>query len=372
MISVEIEKIVQGGYGLGRLGGKVIFVPFTLPGEQVRVDGSFEKKDYEIAHTFQILKPSPRRIQPLCPYFPRCGGCQFQHMEYHTELEIKKEMFLETLQRTRGLPSDLLAGSIEVVHSSPSAYRNRVRFHVSEGQIGFRATRGTALVPIDRCIVCVEEVNRFLADVRNSRIDLGSRNEVTVFGYGGSYFWEGGIQEVTLELLGKQVCFPIDSFFQSNVNLLEHLIRTHILTLKGTKILELYAGVGTFGIFLKDRCSHYTMVEEYPRSVLYARKNLGEEHGKVVQSRVEQWSPRTASFDTVVLDPPRTGLSVPVRKFLKRLAPENILYISCNPVTFARDLMFLLGDGYRVKSCTLYDFYPRTTHLEVVCHIEKR
>ena len=237
--------------------------------------------------------------------------------------------------------------------------------------MGFLTAKGTTLVPIDRCMVCVEEVNRFLQEFRERRIDVGSREEITVFGYGGQYFWEGGIREVVLELVGKQVSFPIDSFFQSNVNLLEQLIRTHILPLKGSKILELYGGAGTFGVFLKNNCSHYTMVEEYPHSVHYAWKNLGEGNIKVVQSRVEGWISRRMSYDTVVLDPPRTGLSTAVREYLKRMAPKNLLYISCNPVTLARDLKSLLGAGYEIESCTLYDFYPRTIHLEVVCQLER-
>jgi 23S rRNA (uracil1939-C5)-methyltransferase len=367
MYVVEIEKIVPGGFGLGRIQGKVIFVPYTIPGEQVRVESTLARKDYEIAQTFQMLKPSTDRIQPLCPYFPLCGGCQFHHMEYDTELEIKKGMFQETLRRTAGLKEV----PIGLVHSSPFAYRNRVRFHFREDRIGFLAAKGTSLVPIDRCVVCVDEVNRFLQDVWEGRVELGARSEVTVFGYGGTYFWEGGIREVTLELVGRKVSFPLDSFFQSNVNLLEHLIRTHILPLKGSKILELYGGVGTFGVFLKHNCSLYTMVEEYPHSVQYAGKNLGGGNVRVVQSRVERWFSRKIFYDTVVLDPPRTGLSSPVREYLQRMAPKNLLYISCNPVTFARDLKYLLGAGYEIESCTLYDFYPRTTHLEVVCRLER-
>jgi len=361
MFLVEIEKIVQGGFGLGRTQGKVIFVPHTLPGERVRVESTKVRKDYEVAQTFQILQPSPKRIEPLCPYFTLCGGCQFHHIEYDTELEIKREMFQETLRRTSGLSSSLADVSIELVHSSPLAYRNRVRFHFSEGQVGFRAAKKSTLVPIVRCIVCVDEVNRFLLDVRERRIDLGSRGESTVFGYGGKYFWKGGMKEITVEILGKQVSFPIDSFFQSNVTLLDSLIRNHILPLQGSRILELYGGVGTFGVFLKENCSFYTMVEEYPRSVEYARKNLGKGRVKVVQGRVEQWIHQEALYDTVVIDPPRTGVSIPVREFLTRICPQTLLYISCNPLTFARDLKFFLHGGYEIRSCTLYD-----------CQLEKR
>ncbi len=368
MFLVEIEKIVQGGFGLGRIEGKVIFIPYTIPGETVRVEKTIPKKDYELAHTYKILRPSPNRIPPLCPYFPLCGGCQFQHMAYDTERAIKEEMFKETLRRMTGISGV----TVNLVHSSPMAYRNRVRFHSMKGHLGFKTAKATRVVPIDRCIVCVEEVNRFLEDIRNERVQMGSRGEVTVFGYGGNYFWKEGIREVTVELLGKQVSFPIESFFQSNVTLLEHLIRSHILPLQASRILELYGGVGTFGVFLTEHCSHYTMVEEYPLSVEYARKNLGGRGVKVVQARVERWIPQAGSFDTVVLDPPRNGLSAPVREFLKRKAPRKILYISCNPVTFARDLKSFLSEGYKFDSITLYDFYPRTTHLEVVCQLERR
>ncbi|MCX7786940.1 MAG: TRAM domain-containing protein [Spirochaetes bacterium] len=372
MFFVEIEKIVQGGFGIGRVQGKVIFVPYTLPGERVQVETTKARKDYEIAQTFHILQPSPYRITSLCPYFPQCGGCQFHHIGYDTELGIKREMFQETLRRITGLSSIRSDFSIGFIHSYPLACRNRVRLHFSEGQIGFLTAKGNSLVPIDRCIVCVEEINRFLQDVWDHRIPLRSSGEATVFGYGGNYFWEGGSREVTVELLGKQVSFPIDSFFQSNLSVLERLIQTHILPLQGSRILELYAGVGTFGVFLKNNCTHYTMVEEYPTSVQFARKNLGKGRVKVVQGKVEQWIHQRDMYDTVVIDPPRAGLSLPVREFLLRMSPKTILYISCNPVTFARDLKSFLTGGYEIKFCTLYDFYPRTTHLEVVCQLEKQ
>lgn len=365
MFVIEIEKIVPGGFGLGRMQGKVIFVPYTIPGEQVCVERTVAKKDYEIAQIFQIFKSSSERIHPICPYFSLCGGCQFHHMEYATELGIKKGMFQETLQRT----ARITEVPIRMEHASAFAYRNRVRFHIQKDQIGFLAAKGTSLVPIDRCIVCVGEVNQFLQDVKDRRVNVDPKGEVTVFGYGGQYFWEGGTREVSLQLMGKQVSFPVDSFFQSNMNLLEHLIRTYIIPMTGSRILELYGGVGTFGVFLQHNCSHYTMVEEYPPSVRYAVKNLGGGNIKVVQSRVEGWISPRLFYDTVVLDPPRTGLSAPVRNYLKRMAPKNLLYISCNPVTFARDLRFFLDAGYEIESCTLYDFYPRTTHLEVVCQL---
>ncbi|MBP7494617.1 MAG: class I SAM-dependent RNA methyltransferase [Spirochaetales bacterium] len=373
MFTIKIEKIVQGGMGLGRREGKVIFVPYVLSGEVVEVEKSLQRgSNYEVAETFRIVHPSSERISSLCPYFKICGGCQFHHMEYTKEKEIKKEIFIEVFNRM-----GRIADRGTTYHSaSPLGYRNRVRFHIGESQqIGFKEPKGSTVVPIDRCIVCVNEIQEFLHQYREGSRENVPKNPFTVFGYGGKYYWEGNSEEVAVEILGKRIQFSLSSFFQSNLNLLAELIQDVLLPLQGEEVLELYGGVGTFSLFLQDRFSQLTLVEENPSAARYAVKNLDKKRCRIVTSSVEQWfssqnkKKERGRYETVLVDPPRSGLSKRARDVLIQLSPLTILYISCNLVTLARDVRFLLEAGYSLAGCDLYDFYPRTAHMEAVCKL---
>ncbi|MFQ3620167.1 MAG: hypothetical protein SNJ78_04375 [Spirochaetales bacterium] len=367
---LQIEKLVQGGWGLGRVEGKVFFVPQVLPGEEVEVQETEEKKNFTMAKVFRIIHPSPDRVTPLCSYFPQCGGCQFYHTAYATEVQIKKQIFKETFSKFLGCEFPHFS-----FHSGLwEGYRNRVRFHTQGTSLGFLASRSNSFVPVDFCRICVEEVNAFLDQVKRGKVLLGStrKKELTLFGYGGTFFWEGGRKEVRVHLSDKEIYFPLQVFFQSNLGMLERLIVDQILPLSGNRILELYGGVGTFGIFLQDRCEEYTLVEEHPLATRYARKNLPGKQIHIFTGTVERWisnNSYTSYVDLLVLDPPRTGLSAIVRKYILSLRPKEILYVSCNPVTQARDLQILVRSGYSLDSVAVYDFYPRTSHLEVVCRL---
>jgi 23S rRNA (uracil1939-C5)-methyltransferase len=374
--TLHIQKITSGGAGMGRVDGKVVFVPRTLPGERVRARIIREKKDYAEADPLEILTPAPGRKAPECPLFGVCGGCDFQHTGYAAQKEIKKDMVRETFRRVGRFDP----GDIPFEESSPFAYRSRVQLHrkarASTGEPvapwGFKKAASDEIVAVRGCPVAVPEINDFLRaqDMTDNKTP-GER--LQVFGWNGQAV-SGADGEVRLELCEKILHFSPGCFFQSNIPLLEKLVRRAFADLDGECALDLYAGVGTFGVFLAERFRRVVSVEENPVSAAWARRNLDPGGTKIFQAAVEKWiaaQGRGAAAgktpDLIVLDPPRAGLTAAVRAFLKKTGSPLILYISCDAPSLARDSAFLLENGYSLAEYRLFDFYPQTAHVESLC-----
>jgi 23S rRNA (uracil1939-C5)-methyltransferase len=384
---LRIDKIASGGAGMGRIGGKIVFVPRTLPGEEVRVHITREKKDYAEARPLEILVPSPGRKTPECPLFGLCGGCNLQHADYATQKEIKIHMVRETFRRLGRFD----IGEIPFEESAPFAYRSRVQLHrlpaaaarASGGQgntaaenaaWGFKKAGGGELVAAPGCPVAVAEINAFLASpdkkAQGARIQVFGWNGQTAFGADG---------QIRLELCGKPLFFSPECFFQANIPLLEKLARTAFAGLDGERALDLYAGVGTFGVFLEERFRRVVSVEKNPASAAWARRNLDSRKTKTFRAAVEDWitsdrygAAAAKTPDLIVLDPPRAGLTAPVRTFLKKTGAPLILYVSCDAASLARDSAFLLENGYALAEYRLFDFYPQTAHVESLCRFIRK
>ena len=365
-ITVTIEKIASGGAGLGRIDGKVVFVPFTLPGETVEAELQEVKKDYLRAKALRIVSPSPERIEPACPLFGVCGGCDFQHLGYQAQLDLKRGLFLEAFRRIGGedLPPP------EVVPSEPFGYRARVQVHRAGKGVGFKEAGGSGVVQVKVCPVASPEVNAFLSEAQAGSGEF-SRERFTVFGWGGAWFREGRDREARAVIRGRAFSFAPECFFQSNPAMLERLAgEVGELLPGGEAALDLYGGVGTFAAFLADSYERVTLVEESPLAAAWAERNLEGGRAEVFRGNVEAWL-RTAAArrpaDAVVVDPPRTGLSEDVVRFLGLAKPRRLVYVSCDAATLARDFKKLKTLGFRLDRYRVYDFYPQTAHLESLC-----
>ncbi|MDR1626213.1 MAG: TRAM domain-containing protein [Spirochaetia bacterium] len=366
---IRIEHIASGGAGLGRINGKVVFVPCTLPGETVRVRVVREKRDYAWAEALQILGASPKRLQPECSLFGVCGGCDFQHTGYEEQKDIKRAMLRETFKRIGRIDP----GEILFEESVPLGCRSRVQLHrMAAGEVpwGFKKAASDECVPLRRCPAAVPEINAFLA----ARAEGGFRggDRVPVFGHGGRAAFRAD-DEICLRLCGKDIVFSPGCFFQSNIPLLEKLVQSAFAGLSGSRALDIYGGVGTFAVFLEEGFRSVVSVEENPLSASYALRNLNPDKARVFAGRAEDWSASEtgAAPDLVVVDPPRAGLSGAVRAFLKKLGSPLILYVSCNAGSLARDSAFLLDSGYSLRECRLFDFYPQTAHVESLCRFTR-
>ena len=401
---IEIESLVLGGYGLGRWEGKVVFVPYGVPGDVLEVEVTQDHRDYAFGRILKILEPSPHRVSPPCPVFGRCGGCQWLHIDYRVQLEQKEIQIKRELRQVAREEAFR-----PIIPSEPNLeYRTRARLRLHRGQIGFFQERSHQVVALGHCPILTPAMNRallvfyhHLKDLKKvSEIDLLARGddgcllvsmksreklgaihgifhalqEGTKAKVGLRVSWKGKVSHLgpkTVEeaILGHPLKVGHDTFFQNNRFLREKLAATVVEAaspwLEG-QILELYAGVGTFTLPLTERGAQVTAVEGHIPSARLLKENAPQ--AQVIEASCEKALEglKGSSFHLVILDPPRTGCSPAVRQAIGELAPKAIIYVSCNPSTMARDVKAWLPLGYRASHLQPMDMFPHTGHAEVV------
>ena len=263
---LTIEKLVYGGEGLARLEGKVVLTPFVLPGEVVRAETERAKNDLWRGRLLEVLQPSPARIAPGCPYFQRCGGCQYQHMDYAFQLEQKREILREVFKRVGKIE---FTGEIGLISGEPWQYRNRVQLHIEDGKAGYFGQHSRDLVAIDRCPIASQKLNETISkiDARQASTALELfTNETDV----QVNVVDRVPRPVLTALQSLGVSTPIDyqgfqvsrnSFFQVNRFLIDRLVECAIGDAKGGWAVDLYAGVGLLSAKLAERFAQVTAVE---------------------------------------------------------------------------------------------------------------
>jgi 23S rRNA (uracil1939-C5)-methyltransferase len=345
-VRLTIDDIAFGGKGVARHEGKVVFVPFTIPGEEVAVRIVKQKKNFAEAELLAVEKSSPNRVEPRCPYFQRCGGCSYQHIDYARQLEIKSRQVAQTLQRVgklRDVP-------MHPIIASPQAYgyRNRIRVHAEEGVVGFYAQDRHELIDIQSCAIASEQVNEALRDLRARSLRDG---DYTLAESGGGRVFSQINNEVAQEML----------------NLVGRLVRRGQLLL-----IDAYCGAGMFAKFLAPHFQKVIGIEENEFAVGRARRDadaketyLAGDVAAHLDSILSQHDPRRT---TLILDPPAIGISARVCDSILAASPIEIFYVSCNPATLARDLAILCRTC-QVESVTPLDMFPQTAEIEAVAHL---
>lgn len=381
-ISLHIDKLVPGGDGLARHEGRVVFVPGVLPGEDVTVGIVEVKKDFARARLLEVVTTSPDRVAPPCALAGVCGGCDWLHIDPAAQARLKVELVRDSLRRMAGF--DL--PDLQIETGAPLGYRNRIQAHVNRaGQTGFLGRGGHDFVRVAACPVAHPALAPvFAAPVKGG---AGPHRPERFLAYGHTTP-EGVSQmaradedlnaEVTVRVLDRDIVFPLRGFFQSNLEMTQKLIPYALDGLEGgpqTVAFDLYAGVGLFGAFLKDRFERVVCLEFNKHALAYARRNVGESGlffsealEKVVTTPggnpLDKVAPRAA-----VIDPPREGLDKAVRAWLVKRPVPQLMYVSCNPVTLARDLRELLAGPYELADMRVFDFYPQTSHIEAVAKL---
>ena len=406
---VRIEKLVYGGDGLGRLpDSRAVFVPFTLPGEVVELQIVQEGKKFARGKLISVLESSPARIQPRCRHFGTCGGCHYQHIAYDAQLQVKFSILEDQLRRLGGF----LTPSISGITASPDPwnYRNQMQFHPApEGGLGFMDIESKSVVPIQECHLPTEGLNALWpqidlgAETGLSRITLreDSFGELMLVLEGGdelgpelsldlpvsvcylkpdgSCLTLAGQDQLTYQVLGRQLSLSPESFFQVNLGVAEKLVEYVLARLPqapALNTLELYAGAGLFSLFLAERSHELIAIESSPSACYDFANNLDAyDNVRLYEGPVEEVLPALIddlpSLDLVLLDPPRAGLHPKARESLEKLASEHIIYISCEPSTLARDLKHLCEAGYQLTDVHLFDMFPQTYHLETVAILQR-
>ncbi len=426
--TVTIEKLVQGGRGLARLGSQILFVRGAIPSETVSVAGGAIHKGVQDAAVTRVLVSSPDRVAPPCSVYEVCGGCQFQHIRYEAQLAQKREILRETLARVGKLRIEEIPPV--VASPSPYGYRSTIRFAVFRQGAGFalglHEQRTHQPVEASSCLLVpeatrgiVQEVTRRLAEQHRLplRIDALEVRRSVSFGSTLLALRTGpATREQARALLGlfrdipdivglvitagkpgrwqrwvegqdwiadrlDELIFRISdrSFMQANWLLNETLARTvtgWVAPAPGLRVLELYAGIGSFGLPLARRGALVTEVESNPYALADARyaaktNHIGRCRFRPLQAETMLESVHNGEYDVALVDPPRAGLDRECLQALGRLDIPRILYLSCDAPTLARDLGRLSGDGYRLSRCQPFDMFPQTAHVETLVELAR-
>ncbi|HEX5245465.1 MAG TPA: class I SAM-dependent RNA methyltransferase [Tepidisphaeraceae bacterium] len=369
--TLTIEKLVYGGEGLARMEGRVVLTPFVLPGETVCVEINRAKNDLWRGRLIEVLEPSPLRMAPRCPYFQRCGGCHYQHIDYAAQLEQKRTILREVLQRVGKIE---FAGEIGTIAGEPWQYRNRVQLHLQDDRVGYFGQHSRDLVAIDHCPIASPKLNETIGqintqastalelftnetDVQVNVVDRVPRAALTALASLGV--------TTPIEYAGFQV--SRNSFFQVNRFLIDRLVQCATGDAKGEWALDLYAGVGLFSKKLAERFAKVTAVESGGSSFRDLEHNFPAGAQK---ANVEEYlAVLEQTPDFILADPPRAGLGKQVVRELGRIRAPRVTIVSCDPATLARDLNGLFSENYAIEKITLVDLFPQTFHLETVVEL---
>lgn len=379
---VEIERILPGGIGLAHADGKTVFVALAAPGDRVRVRIEREQGNVLFAWIEEIVTPSPVRIEPPCPYFGRCGGCDFQQLAYEAQLAAKSEMIRDCLHRIARLEnlSDI------VVTPSPDAWRYRMRamwqIDQDERTIGYYERGSRRVCDVVDCAVLRPELQAKLESVRATEwheFPPDLKHLDVVAGENGVSFAPAfanfETRELSFTVRGEVYRYNAKSFFQINPSLLGPLIDFALQDASGESAIDLYSGVGLFTLPLSRHFRRVLAVESNPTAARFARWNLrdaGFDNTQVFTANVAAWLSdlSTRNVDFILLDPPRVGAESTVIKSILDLRPLEISYVSCDPATLARDLRKLLTSGYTIRSIRGFDLFPQTHHVETVVRLQ--
>lgn len=405
--------MAHGGEALGRADGRVVFVPFGLPGEVVEVALVDERPDYARGVILSVIRPSPSRVEPRCALFGECGGCQWQHAEYATQLEMKRGIVAEQLRRIGGFADaeELVLPTIGMV--DPWAYRNHIRFSVGRqfGDLGFTKKQTRKLLRVDRCWIADRQIDE-IRDRIQGRL-AGQRVHQVAVRVGcttGEVMVSpalptiddvtSGQTELHEELLGRRFRIAGPSFFQVNtrreprhmpagterfaelvspggISMAEILMLVALAGLglqPDDLVVDAYCGVGTFTAAMAPYVRAAVGIEESTAAVADADRNCADlpnvsfMAGKVETVLAEMGtSERLPGAPTkILLDPARVGCDPRALTAMAAARPDRIVYVSCEPATLARDLALLRDAGYRLESVQPVDMFPQTYHVESV------
>jgi len=375
----------------------VVFTPFVLPGEVIEAERTGARKHAQRARLVSLIEPSGDRVEPLCPYFGSCGGCQYQHAGYEAQLRFKRDILAETLRRTGGIEFD--PERIATEAGEPWGYRNRAQFHVEKGRIGYREMQSRKLVPIEKCPIGSPRINEAIARLNRMVRDRrwpGFLESIEIFTDERQVQWNvletrqplakqffdwlalempGTVPGALDYAVGEDI-FTVSgqSFFQVNRTLLPRLAELVIGEASGATAWDLYAGVGLFSLPLARRFEKVVAVEsgrapaaDLERNARRARLGI-----KPVREQTEAFlRDAKEAPDFVLADPPRSGLDKAAAARLLELRPRALAIVACDPATLARDLA-VLAAGYEIERITMVDLFPQTYHIETIVRLRRK
>mgnify|MGYP004695734971 FL=1 len=388
-MKVEIIDTAYGGYGVAK-EGKIIFAAHSVEGDIVDISIKKENKNFCYANINSIIEPSKHRIKSKCKYAGICGGCVFNHIEYNKQLEIKKNIVLNSIRNIE------YKNKINIIKSPNEHYRLRVNMIAQNGNIGFYKFNTNEFVNIDECIILKEKlfckIKNFVnhSNITGNIYAIESNNDKTLSfadiikqnkNIDTSYF-----DGITIKQKKKIKIYGIDktnyntyfgvvplshkSFFQSNHYLLDEFQKSAVKYFNeyDKNIVELYAGSGFFSVAIKNKLESlnidYKLISsEISSDAVNIAKDIIKEDASETLKKINY------NVDSLFVDPPREGLDKKVIENIIRIKPKKIIYISCNPMTFSRDIN-LLKEYYQLIDLNIIDMFPDTYHIELISCLE--
>ncbi len=398
VIDLELSQMAYGGDAIGRTpAGQVVFVPFGIAGEQVRVEVADTRRGLPRARILEVLRPVPERVHPRCPHFGVCGGCHYQHIAEAAQPNMKREILQDQLTRLAGITEPVPMPAL--ASSSMWNYRNSIQFHLTpSGRLGFQRGRSRETIDITEChlpempLLELWHQLAFSEETGVSRVELklGDQEEILVVLESDSPETPeaeldlpvslvhrspagdvvmAGENGLWMTVLGEAFRVSAGSFFQVNTRQAERMVQQALDWLgepSGGDLLDLYCGVGLFSLFLAQRYERVVGVELSESACTDYALNLDRyEHVELYQAAVEHTLPHLdIQPSAAIVDPPRAGIAPAALDALTKLHPGKIMYVSCDPSTLARDARGILAAGYRLEQVVPLDMFPQTYHIE--------
>jgi 23S rRNA (uracil1939-C5)-methyltransferase len=405
-VQVRIDKLVYGGEGLGRSDGRVIFVPYSVPGDTLLVQILKSRKGFARAEIREILHPGSSRRAPACRYFGICGGCHWQHVDYETQIEAKHLILEEVLRHrfpeTRRLEIGMRPCPAQYGYRSRA--RVQIRYSAAGPRLGFYRMRSHAVEEIEACPLLRPSLNSALTALRQRfeknppsagvrEIELAASEDTQRWAC-SSPGYEGECSIVSGSPADAEACVLVrkvqgflysvspSAFFQANDFMVSDLVSCVMSLVQEAgpgSAVDLYGGVGLFALPLSQQAREVTVVESASVSAALCRVNAaaaGLTNVSVIRAEAGEWlnsagSLPTSNIDLVLLDPPRTGAGRVIMDGIAGIGAKTVIYASCDPQTLARDLVALCGHGYRIDFVEGLDLFPQTYHFETVVRLRR-
>jgi 23S rRNA (uracil1939-C5)-methyltransferase len=410
MAQVEITAMTFGSFGVGRLDGKAVMVPNTTPGDLLEVTVIQERAGYLIARAESVLKAGAARRTPPCPYLPRCGGCDWQQIAYPEQTRFKAEVIAATLNRALGLELD----PATLIEPAPAefGYRARIRFQAGRGgRLGFYEAGSRRLVEVEHCMVAAEEIRmprEFAAEIECEEVEVvADRGREVLVAHlarlpgaamlerarrlverdpriAGAVLRAARAREIIGEVsiavaLEPGLELEVDADLFSQVNRAQNLkLVSTVMEMAGAgadaRVLDLFCGAGNFSLPAARRGAEVMGVDAEALAVTAASRNAARlglrraDFAAMEAAELARFLLRARYRpDVVIMDPPRSGARELIEPLL-RMRVAQVIYVSCDVATLARDLQALCAGGYRIAALRAFDFFPNTHHSEVVAH----
>ena len=392
---IEIKKLDNEGRGIGYLDNKIVFVNNALPNEIVEAEITKNKKKYSEAITKEVIEKSPLRVIPKCPYYDKCGGCNLMHIGIDSQEDYKLEKSKDILYKYANLDKE-----IKLIKSNKDLYyRNKITFKVENYKYGFYNKDTHNLCSVENCLLANNEINSFLHNhdfltvkdgtvtvrvnyLNELLIDIKSDSKVTfndvpnnikgIVLNDKTIYGENYIYDMIGDMKFK---ISYNSFFQINNYIANEIFKLLNVYLSGDNLLDLYCGVGTLGLSLKNNFNKIVGIEKIENAILNAKDNAksnGVTNAKFFAGDTAKiLSELNEEFDTIIVDPPRSGLNKETIDLILDINPKKICYVSCDQLTLSRDLK-VLQDKYYISKINVLDMFPNTYHVESVCLLCRR